>query len=227
VTAGPHVISATVTGQPQTVAADYTTPGARDPPRYLKDNNYVSRDLYQLYDSLTKGTPLPPKSVVITFDDGDISQYTQAFPLMKKYGFTGTVFIITQFTDEARKGYMNWDQALEMARAGWRLEPHTKWHPSLRGNSREYQREQIRGSAEVLRQRLGYMPRFFSYPYGEYDATSIAVARETGLWGAVTTTPGDKQNRLSIYELPRTELFSSTTQQIFKKLLDKGKPSLL
>jgi peptidoglycan/xylan/chitin deacetylase (PgdA/CDA1 family) len=187
--------------------------------QYLHNNDYVSIDLYQLYDSLTADKPLPAKAVVFTFDDGDISQYTCAFPLMKTYGFTGTIFMVTQFTEENRKGYITWDQAMEMARAGWRLELHTKWHPSLCGNSREYQLEQIGGSAEALEKRLGYMPRFFSYPYGEYDATSIEVACEVGLWGAVTTTPGDMDSLLSIYELPRTELFAFTTQKAFRNLV--------
>jgi peptidoglycan/xylan/chitin deacetylase (PgdA/CDA1 family) len=187
--------------------------------QYLRSNDYVSIDLYQLYDSLIADKSLPAKAVVFTFDDGEISQYTCAFPLMKKYGFTGTIFVITMFADEERKGYITWDQAMEMARDGWRLEPHTKWHPSLRGNSRQYQFEQIGGSAEALSKHLGYMPRFFSYPYGEYDATSIQVAREVGLLGAVTTTPGDRDNLMSIYELPRTELFASTTQKVFQKLL--------
>lgn len=191
--------------------------------KYLRDNNYVSIDLYQLYDSLNNGTELPEKTVVITFDDGDVSVYTYAFPLMNRYGFTGTIFMITQFTEENRKGFLTWDQALEMARAGWRLEPHTKTHPSLRGNSREYQREQINGSIQSLKERLGYMPRFFAYPYGEYDATSIAVACEVGLWGAVTTNPDDSNSRLSIYELPRDELFHTTTMQSFKNYLDDHK----
>lgn len=195
--------------------------------QYLRSNDYVSIDLYQLYDSLTANKPLPAKAVVFTFDDGEISQYTCAFPLMRKYGYTGTIFVITQFADECRMGYINWGQAMEMARAGWRLEPHTKWHPSLRGNSRQYQHEQIGGSAEALSKHLGYMPRFFSYPYGEYDATSIEVAREVGLLGAVTTTPGDVDSLMSIYELPRTELFTSTTQKVFQKLLTGHRSWLL
>lgn len=187
--------------------------------RYLHDNAYQSIDLYRLHNAMTKGEPLPPRSIVITFDDGDSSVYARAFPLMRQYGFTGTIFMITQFTDENRPGYLTWEQAMEMARAGWRLEAHTKSHPSLRGNSRDYQRDQIGGSVQTLAKQLGYMPRFFAYPYGEYDDTSIAVAREVGLWGALTTKPGEASGLLSLYELPRLEIFRSTNQQAFIRRL--------
>lgn len=205
-----------------------TTPEAfEEQLKHLREEGFESIDLYHLYEALKSNMPLPPKTVVITFDDGDISLYTQAFPLMKEYGFTGTIFMVTQFTEENKPGYLTWDQALEMAEAGWRLEPHTKTHPSLKGNSREYQRDQIGGSMEAIKSRIGYTPRFFAYPYGQYDNVSLEVAREVGLWGAVTTSPGDTHKLLSIYELPRMELFSSTTPQTFKKYLEYRKPGLL
>ena len=177
---------------------------------------------------MATGADLPPNRVVITFDDGDISLYTRAFPLMRKYGFTGTVFMITRFTDEGRAGYLTWDQALEMARAGWRLEPHTKTHPSLKWSSEESQREEIVGSMEALKARIGYTPRFFAYPYGLYDDVSLKVAREAGLWGAVTTEPGDQHSLLTAFELPRMEVFSSTSRQAFARFLedDRGRRML-
>ena len=113
--------------------------------KFLKERGYTSIDLYQFYGALARGAALPPKPIVFTFDDGYADMHEYAFPLMKKYGFTGTIFMITDFTDAQKPEYISWAKALEMAHAGWRLESHTKNHPSLQGQRVEFQRDQIKG----------------------------------------------------------------------------------
>ncbi|MBI5054815.1 MAG: polysaccharide deacetylase family protein, partial [Chloroflexi bacterium] len=113
--------------------------------KFLKERGYTSIDLYQFYGALARGDKLPAKPIVITFDDGYGDLHEYAFPLMQKYGFAGTIFMITDFTDAQKPEYIVWAKALEMARAGWRLESHTKTHPSLEGQSVEFQRDQLKG----------------------------------------------------------------------------------
>lgn len=165
--------------------------------KFLQERGYTSIDFYQMQYALTLGQPLPAKPVVFTFDDAYEDVYQFALPLMKKYGFTGTVFVPTQFLDEGRADYMNWDQAKELADAGWRLEPHTKDHVEVKNRPRDYLIYQIYGSMETLRFHLGYQPRFFAYPSGEYDDKAIEILKEVGYWGAVTTDSG-QYHRLAI-----------------------------
>lgn len=155
--------------------------------KFFKQRGYESVDLYQVYYAIALGWSLPKKPIVFTFDDAYADVYQFAFPLMKKHGYTGTVFVPTQFIDEGREGYMNWTQLMELRAAGWRLEPHTKTHTEVDGRGRDFLVYEIYGSMETLRYHLGYQPRFFAYPSGEYDDDAIAVLKEVGYWGAVTT----------------------------------------
>jgi peptidoglycan/xylan/chitin deacetylase (PgdA/CDA1 family) len=174
--------------------------------KFLQERGYTSIDFYQMQYALTLGWPLPAKPVLFTFDDAYEDIYQFAFPLMKKYGFTGTVFVPTQFLDENRGGYMNWDQAKELAAAGWRLEPHTKDHIAVDGRSRDLLIYQIYGSMETLRYHLGYQPRFFAYPSGEYDDKAIEILKEVGYWGAVTTDAGQYHRLADAYTWGRVRV---------------------
>jgi peptidoglycan/xylan/chitin deacetylase (PgdA/CDA1 family) len=155
--------------------------------QFYKAKGYQSVDFYQMYYAITLGWDLPPKPMIFTFDDAYQDVYDFAFPIMKKYGYTGTIFVPTQFIDEGRADYMSWDELMEMHAAGWRLEPHTKTHEDVTNRKRDWLIYQIYGSMDTLRYHLGYQPRFFAYPSGAHDDKAIAVLKEVGFWGAVTT----------------------------------------
>src|SRR5690606_1856222 len=95
---------------------------------YLANEGYQTISLYQLYDALMNGAPLPPKPIILTFDDGYIDHYQYVFPALQRHGMTGTFFVITGRTDSNDPAYMSWAQINEMARAGMSMEPHTKYH---------------------------------------------------------------------------------------------------
>jgi len=81
---------------------------------YLKSQGYQTITLHDLVYALTRGTPLPPKPIILTFDDGYEDNYTNAFPILQEFGYIGTFFIITNNPDTGRPGYMSWDQLREM-----------------------------------------------------------------------------------------------------------------
>ena len=192
--------------------------------KFLKERGYTSIDLYQFYGALARGDKLPAKPVVITFDDGYGDLHEYAFPLMQKYGFSGTIFMITDFTDAQKPEYIVWSKALEMARAGWRLESHTKNHPSLEGQSVEFQRDQLKGSMDALKKNLGYTPRFLAYPYGKFDQNSIKVLQEVGYWGAVTTNIGRHHSFGSLFTSPRVRVNGYNELSAFAQSLGEKAP---
>lgn len=157
---------------------------------YLAERGYVTVSLYDLADALATGRPLPERAVVLTFDDGYRSLADYAWPVSQQHGFTGTVFVITELMDRGFEQYLTWDQARALFAAGWRVEPHTKTHVELAGRSYAKQLYEILGSVETVEANLGVRPRFLCYPAGKYDATSIQLAEEIQLWGALTTRPG-------------------------------------
>ncbi len=171
--------------------------------RYLREQGYTSISLRDLVYHLAQGTPLPPKPIVLTFDDGYADNYTNAFPLLRKYGFRATFFVITDFVTEGRAEYMTWPQLQEMLTAGMEIGSHSRNHADLRGQSLDYLVWQALGSKEAIENYLGITPRFVAYPSGSYDDQTIAVFRSAHFWAGVTTHQGNEQRSDRLFELPR------------------------
>jgi len=178
---------------------------------YLHAQGYVTVSLYDLMSALAQGTSLPQRAVVLTFDDGYRTLMDYAAPALAPLGYTGTVFVITQLMDENFAQYLTWPQAEALYAAGWKIEPHTKTHPILAGQKRDFQLYEILGSVQTVAAHIGRMPRFFAYPYGKWDDTTIELEREMNLWGAVTELPGDVHAYSTRYGLHRVRVNGTMT----------------
>ncbi|MFQ5854962.1 MAG: polysaccharide deacetylase family protein [Anaerolineae bacterium] len=177
--------------------------------RYLKDNGYHTISLHQLLLHLTRGEPLPERPIILTFDDGYRDNYENAFPLLEKYGFTGTFFLITNFIDEGRPAYLTWDQVKHLARVGNEIGAHSRDHPDLRGKDTDFLVWQILGAKEAIQNGAGITPRFFSYPSGKYNDNVIAILASAHYWGAVTVKQGIHQSSDRTFELQRIRIDGS------------------
>jgi peptidoglycan/xylan/chitin deacetylase (PgdA/CDA1 family) len=187
---------------------------------YLHAQGYVTLSLYDLIEALALGRELPEPAVVLTFDDGYRGLYEYALPVMQQYGFTGTVFVITQLMDEGFPQYLTWEQAKALYALGWKIEPHTKTHHNLKGRGRDFQLYQMLGSMLTVQAQLGTMPRFFAYPSGQYDDLSVQLAGELHLWGAVTTDYGRWHTHSQRYTLRRVRVVGTNTLVDFMALLE-------
>ena len=99
---------------------------------FLAQNGYHTITPHELYMAFTDGGPLPNNPVLITFDDGYDDNYTNAFPILKKYGLQATIFVITSLMDQNYPGYLTWGHAAEMEASGIvTIESHTVSHGSL------------------------------------------------------------------------------------------------
>lgn len=187
---------------------------------YLKDNGYTTIDFYDLSRAITNQTELPEKSIILTFDDGYIDNYENAFPLLVEHGFKATFFIVTDFVDKGRAEYMTWDMIKEMAAAGMRMESHSRNHPDLRTLSRDGLIWELRGSQETLAAHINYTPRFHAYPGGTYDEETIQILDELQFWGAVTTRGGTWHGFNDRFEWRRLRVRYTTTLAEFATLVD-------
>ncbi len=187
--------------------------------RYLQEQGYTTISLRDLVYYLTRGTPLPPKPIVLTFDDGYIDHYEHAFPLLKKYSFRGTFFIITDFITEGYPGYMTWAQIKELAESGMEIGSHSRNHPDLSGKPLDYLVWQALGSKEAIEHHVGVTPRFVSWPSGRYDDQAIAVFRSAHFWGGVTTRQGMEQRSDRLFEMRRIRMRGSYTPSYLDTLL--------
>jgi peptidoglycan/xylan/chitin deacetylase (PgdA/CDA1 family) len=178
--------------------------------QYLSENGYNTIDLYDLSRAVTDKQELPPKSVIVTIDDGYRDNYENAFPILQEFGFEATFFLATDFIDRGLPGYMTWDMIREMAEAGMRFEPHSKTHPDLTGQDREYVIYQILGSMETIDAQIGSRPRYFNYPSGRYDEQVLEILEELDFWGAVTTNGGAWHGFEDRYEWTRLRVRNVT-----------------
>jgi peptidoglycan/xylan/chitin deacetylase (PgdA/CDA1 family) len=176
---------------------------------YLAAEGYHPIRVSDLSDYLREGKPLPPKPIVLTFDDGYIDNYENALPILEKYKFTATFFIITQFIDDHKPGYMDWNQVEELAIDGMEVGSHTLDHIDLRGKSRAVQTTQIVGSKAMIEARIGTPVKSFCYPAGRYDAQTISILRSAGYLAATTEIQGTYQSEKSIFELRRIRIRGS------------------
>jgi peptidoglycan/xylan/chitin deacetylase (PgdA/CDA1 family) len=187
---------------------------------WLRDNGYTAITLDALVTAAACLHELPPRPIILTFDDGYRDNYAVAFPLLQEFGMVGTFFIVTDFVESGNENYMSWEMVAEMAAAGMRMENHTRTHPNLAQRSPEEVRAQVQGAQEALARHTGVMPRFLAWPGGFFDQETVALVRDLDLWGAVTTRHGQNQTWHERYELKRLRMRYTTTLPILSGMLN-------
>jgi peptidoglycan/xylan/chitin deacetylase (PgdA/CDA1 family) len=155
--------------------------------KYLKDNGFHAVTPDELLDFLHYRQPLPKRSVWITMDDGYRSTYKVAYPILKKYGFTATMFIYTEFVGASRLA-VTWDQLREMKAAGMTIGSHTISHSDLTrplADESENEfiarvRQELGASKKIIDKKLGQDTFVLAYPFGYYDRRAVNLANEAG-----------------------------------------------
>ena len=117
-----------------------------------------------LVKAITEGAELPPRPVVISFDDGRLDIYENAFPIMQKYGFVGVFYVISGGLDDP--GLVGVDALKEMAAAGWEIGSHSQSHADLSTLSRDASYREVVRSRYELEDALGFPITSFAYPFG-------------------------------------------------------------
>lgn len=173
---------------------------------YLKQEGYESITLNDLALHLTVGKPLPPKPIIITFDDCYADAYTHAFPLLQRFGFVGTFFLISEPVDAGDPDFLSWADVEEMHAAGMRFEPHSYNHPDMRDRGFQFLVFQILAPKEAIEARTGETCRFFAYPFGRYDDYVVDVLRSAHFWGGVLTEQGATHSGDDLFTLRRVRV---------------------
>jgi peptidoglycan/xylan/chitin deacetylase (PgdA/CDA1 family) len=171
---------------------------------YLAGASYTSVTMDQVSSHIASGAPLPPKPVVLSFDDGYGDFYTTAWPLLRKYHFSATVYLVVDFL--GRPGYMSWQQAQDLKQAGVEIGAHTLDHVDLAIQQPAQAQRQISDSGAILRQRLGAPVKTFAYPSGRYTAATIKLVGAAGFTSAVTTAFGERHTSGDLLTLTRVRV---------------------
>jgi peptidoglycan/xylan/chitin deacetylase (PgdA/CDA1 family) len=154
----------------------------------LHERGYRTASLAEVATCLRRGLPLPARTVVITFDDGYRSVYDEAFPVLRQYGMTATVFLTIGDSDASApagrlpalggREMLSWSEIREMHALGMEIGAHTLTHPDLTRLPRARVEVELRDSKDRIEDALSAPVECFAYPYGRFDAPSHELARQ-------------------------------------------------
>lgn len=137
--------------------------------QYLQNGGFHFLDYPTFKKHLQSDTPFPRKSILFTVDDGYESVYTTAWPRLKKAGIPLTLFIATDPVDQKIPGYLSWDQIRTLHQEGVTIGHHTASHLHMVHAGKDAAEKDIDKASKRFQAELGFIPRVFAYPYGEYS----------------------------------------------------------
>ncbi len=175
--------------------------------QFLKDNGYTAITFGQLYEAISHLAPLPPRPVILTFDDGYRDFYTDAWPLLKKYQVKATTFVVADFLD--KPNYMSTWQLAEIATDSAQLVTigsHTLHHVALTAASKDKDIAEITQSKAVLEKEFHQPVTVFAYPYGSFNKDVVAKVKEAGYLMAASTLFGATEFSDNLFVLPRIRI---------------------
>lgn len=184
---------------------------------YLYNAGYTTISPNQLVDYLQDGTELPPNPVLITFDDGYVDNYNVAYPILQKYNFAATIFLITDFVGNNGR-YLSWKQVKEMHDHGFSFQSHTLNHIILADASDDEIRFQLTKSREGIEWRLKEKVEYLAYPGGAYDQRTIELAKQAGYRAAFTINLGRDTKECGLFTLNRIPIFETSHSLLHFKL---------
>lgn len=168
---------------------------------YLAQAGYTTVGFDDLLAYLERAEPLPPKPVIITFDDGHYTFRTEAWPVLKSHGLRVTLFVLADYT--AYPGYLSWEQIIELAGEGVVIGSHGLDHTALTKMDADEVLHQVQESKALIEERVGQPVTLLSYPYGAYNDTVISILAQAGYRAACTINPSFYQHRNDPYRFSR------------------------
>jgi peptidoglycan/xylan/chitin deacetylase (PgdA/CDA1 family) len=129
------------------------------------------------------------KEIIVTFDDGLLDNYINAYPILKELGLKAYFFIVV--AKVGKKGYMNWKQIRELRGTGMVIGSHGMTHRILIGLDNRELNYEIRESKKIMEEKLSVPVEYFSIPYGHYNTGIIEKIKQSGYKAVFTSNPKD------------------------------------
>lgn len=157
--------------------------------------------------------PMPPRAVVLTFDDGYRSFIEHALPVLREYGFPAIVYVLAQRAGDAADWYavdgqptpplMTWDEVRRLPGEGIEVGSHGLLHTRLAGLPAAQLRSELADSKRLIEDRLGLAVPHFCYPFGSVDQAAVDACAQAGYTSAVTCQRGAARPHHDLLALPR------------------------
>lgn len=186
--------------------------------KYLHDNGYKTISLDQYLSIRRQDLSLPRKTIILTFDDGHISNYTLAFPILKQYGYTACFFVVTKNINT--KFHLSRKQIIEMHRSGMEFGSHGTSHAFLPLLSRSELIDELQESKQILENILKTEIYYLAYPGGHYNNHVLGAARSAGYYAACSCVQGFNGFATDLFRLRRIEIRSGFDADDFSTLFN-------
>lgn len=184
--------------------------------KWLSDNHYTTINVTDVGSLILNGGQIPMRPVVITFDDGNLDVYQDAYPILKKYGFVATFYIVDRYMNG--KDMVTTDQVKELIQAGWEIGSHSEYHTDLTSAGADLETE-IRLSKLNMAERLGVTIKSFAYPFGSVNEQVISKTINSGYTSAVGLGEATTHGYYDVFYLSRMEIQSDYSMEKFISML--------
>ncbi|TMB03717.1 MAG: polysaccharide deacetylase family protein [Deltaproteobacteria bacterium] len=160
-----------------------------------------------------RGTPLPAKPIVLTFDDGFEDAYSTVLPALRARGMRGTFFVVTSLVardpahrvargeDGAQRRYLVWPEVRALAAAGMEIGSHGEHHLRMADLDRAQVLGELTRSKQTLDGVLGISTEVLAYPYNSVRRWIVPLARESGYRAAVAGMAHGNADRFTLYRM--------------------------
>lgn len=202
-----HRISSNTSGSEYVVSVDQF----KRQVQWLKEEGYQTISIVDLVDAIQFGKMLPLKPIVITFDDGYIEVYQNAYPILHEAGYTATMYLIENALND--HGYITDAIIEELSAAGWEFGNHSATHAYL-PSSKNMQDEVCVSRARLI-EKYNLPFNSFAYPYAAKDEGSIQAVKDCGYTAGVGNGSFTIHVEERIFFLSRREIKSYFDMQRF------------
>jgi peptidoglycan/xylan/chitin deacetylase (PgdA/CDA1 family) len=159
----------------------------------------------------------PGNSVCLTFDDGNASDYSIVYPILKRHGLNATFFVVTDCI--GLPSCVSWDQLREMSHSGMSIQSHTHTHPFLSQCTDAKVREEFAVSRAMLEEHLLKTVRILAVPGGDWGERFRTIVEACGYEAVCTSRPGINQSPVDLYSLERLSIRRADSVQKFISLI--------
>lgn len=180
--------------------------------KFLKDGGYRVFSLWQVVEGLRFGQRFPKNSVVLTFDDAMANNFSQALPILKKYGFSATFFV--PVGKLGQPGRLTWEEMGRLLADGMDIGSHGMFEQYLPDLSSSEQHKEIFLSKQILETNLKTAVMLYAYPIGGFQPVTKTLIAQAGYRGAVTTNRGNTNKRNDVFELRRIKATDASSSGI-------------
>jgi peptidoglycan/xylan/chitin deacetylase (PgdA/CDA1 family) len=198
----------------------------------LSQMGYTTLALSEAAEIIRLNRPFPAKTFVVTFDDGYENVYYEALPVLQRFGFKATVFLITDYCGKLndwpthspsieRRPLISWSQMRELIHSQCEAGVHTATHPDLTRITIEQAEVEMIRSKQTIQDKLGVSADLFAYPYGKFNRRLLDLVRDQ-FTAACSTRLGKARPGCDPHLLWRVDMYYVSSMRLFETIATSG-----